>query len=216
MFYPILTRRSNYSKKADDTYYADYRHYFTEIKEDCQERCVYCDALLSEHGNEGFHLDHFRPHVHFAELKSDPNNLVLACSKCNVWKSKNWPTNMYFHVHASHDGTIGFIDPFLEPLSNYFSVEHSGKLLTTGAVAKYMLELLHLNRESRIQLRRKRTILNKAMQLNDVVDQKLNELVEYMQADDFDRDTARNMANSLREVKNLLTDALNMLHKRVT
>ncbi len=79
-----------------------------------------------------------------------------------------------------------------------------------------MLELLHLNRESRIQLRRKRTILHKAMQLNEVVDQKLKELVEYMQTDDFDRDTARNMVTSLREVKDLLTDALNMLHKRVS
>lgn len=216
MFYPILTRRPVYSKKNDGNYYADYRHYFTEIKEDCQERCVYCDALLSEHGNEGFHIDHFRPYVHFAELKNDPNNLVLACSKCNVWKSKNWPTNMYFHVHASHDGSIGFIDPFQEPLSNHFSVDPSGKLLTTGAVAKYMLELLHLNRESRIQLRRKRAILHKAMQLNEVVDQELNELVEYMQTDDFDRDTARNMASSLRKVKNLLTDALNVLHKRAT
>lgn len=214
MFYPLLTRRQNYSKKADGSYYADYHHYFTEIKEDCQDRCVYCDALLEEHGNEGFHIDHFRPYAHFAELKSDPNNLVLACSKCNIWKSKNWPTNMYFHVHASHDGTIGFIDPFLEPLSNYFKVERSGHLLTTGVVAQYMLELLHLNRESRIQLRRKRTILYKAMQLNEIVDLKLKELVEYMQADDFDRDTARNMATSLREVKDVLTEAFNMLHKK--
>jgi len=216
MFYPILTRRSAYSKKNNGNYYADYRHYFTEIKEDCQERCIYCDVLLSEQGNEGFHIDHFRPYVHFAELKNDPNNLVLSCSKCNVWKSKNWPTNMYFHVHASHDGTIGFIDPFQEPLSNHFSVAPSGKLLTTGAVAKYMLELLHLNRESRIQLRRKRAILHRAMQLNEIVDQQLKELVEYMQADHFDRDIARNMASSLRKVKNLLTDALNILHKRDT
>ncbi len=77
-----------------------------------------------------------------------------------------------------------------------------------------MLELLHLNRESRIQLRRKRTILYKAMQLNEIVDLKLKELVEYMQADDFDRDTARNMATSLREVKDVLTEAFNMLHKK--
>lgn len=216
MFYPILIRRPCYSKKIDGSYYADYHHYTEEIKEDCQERCVYCDALLSEHGNEGFHIDHFRPYVHFAGLKSDPNNLVLACSKCNIWKSKNWPTDMYFHVHASHDGTTGFIDPFLDQLSNYFKVEQSGKLLTTGSVAKYMLELLHLNRESRIQLRRKRGIIHKAMQLNEIVDRKLNELVEYMQADDFDRGTARNMATSLREVKDLLTVALNMLHKRVS
>ncbi|WP_081015326.1 MULTISPECIES: HNH endonuclease [Pseudomonas] len=216
MFYPTLTRRTNYSKKPDNTYYADYHHYFTEIKEDCQERCVYCDALLSEHGDEGFHIDHFRPFVHFSSLKSDPNNLVLACSKCNIWKSKNWPTNMYFHVHASHDGTVGFIDPFLEPLSDYFEVEPSGRLLTKGTVAKYMLELLHLNRESRIQLRRKRTILYKAMQLNEIVDQKLKVIVEYMQSEDFDRNIAREMVNSLREAKNLLTDALNMLHKKIS
>ncbi|MEE4235019.1 HNH endonuclease [Pseudomonas viridiflava] len=214
MFYPLLARRQNYSKKTDGNYYTDYRHYFKEIKEDCQERCVYCDALLSEHGDEGFHIDHFRPYAHFIDLKSDPNNLVLACSKCNIWKSKNWPANMYYHVHASHDGTTGFIDPFQEPLSNYFRVDVSGHLLTKGTVAKYMLELLHLNRESRIQLRRKRVIIYKAMQLNEIVDHQLTELVQYMQADDFDREIARQMATSLRKVKDLLTDALNMLYKR--
>ena len=79
-----------------------------------------------------------------------------------------------------------------------------------------MLELLHLNRESRIQLRRKRTILHKAMQLNEIVDQKLKIIVEYMQSEDFDRNIAREMVNSLREAKNLLTDALNMLHKKTS
>ncbi|WP_223430072.1 HNH endonuclease [Pseudomonas sp. GL-B-26] len=212
MFYPMLTRRDPYTKKGNGSYYG-YSYYYNEVKTDCQDRCVYCDALLSEHGHEGFHIDHFRPFAHFSELKNDPNNLVFSCSKCNIFKSKNWPTKTYFHAHASHDGVAGFIDPFQEQLSNYFEVDSSGELITKGLVAKYMLELLHLNRESRIQLRRKRNILSKALQLNAVVDQDLEHLVRYMQNKDFDKETACAMAVSLREVKNLLTEALNILHK---
>ncbi|WP_081884620.1 HNH endonuclease [Pseudomonas sp. AAC] len=208
MFYPKLTRRDEYKKTSQGNYYANYKEYYEEIKEDCKERCVYCDTLLSEQGGEGFHLDHFRPSALFPELSTDPNNLVLSCSKCNIFKSKNWHTSDLIPAYTSHDGVSGFIDPFQEGLSNHFSVSLTGKLLSTSKVSSYMIEILHLNRESRLQIRRRRYINYRAEQLSVRIDQKLATLIKFMEEDNYDRNTARSMALSIREAKNLLNKLL--------
>lgn len=205
MFYPQLVRRAQYSVKRCGSYYADYHHYYEEIKSDCLERCVYCDGLLSEHGYEGFHLDHFRPSSLFPGLSTDPNNLVLACSKCNIFKSKVWHSKIYFHVCASHDGISGFIDPFQDPLGQYFLVDATGSLVPQSAVADFMINLLHLNRASRLLIRRQRRILHRIRTLNLIVDQKLDALDKYMESDDFDRARARAMLADARAIKNSLT-----------
>lgn len=212
MFYPQLARRDQYKTTQNGGYYADYREYAAEITEDCKERCVYCDALLSEHGGEGFHLDHFRPAVHFPGLATNPNNLVLACAKCNIFKSKNWHTTTYFHVYASHDGISGFYDPFHDQLSNYFLVEPSGKLISQDKVSAYMLELLHLNRESRLQLRRRRILVEKIRSLNLLIDEELEALKNYLCSEAFEKATAIEMLNAIKTAKTTLTNAFNAIH----
>jgi len=207
MFYPELVRRPQYKRTPRGNYYADYHEYYNEIKEDCKERCVYCDTLLSEQGGEGFHLDHFRPSALFPELSTDPNNLVLSCSKCNIFKSKNWHTSPLIPVYASHDGVTGFIDPFQENLSSHFSVILTGKLVGHSKVSSYMIELLHLNRESRLQIRRRRNIIYKAKQLSIKIDEKLLNLTQFMENEDYDRNIARSMLISIRKAK----DSLNRL-----
>lgn len=214
MFYPQLTRRNIYRLTRNGDYYADYREYLAEITEDCKERCIYCDALLSEHGGEGFHLDHFRPAVHFPGLATNPNNLVLACAKCNIFKSKNWHNTSYFHACASHDGISGFYDPFHDQLSNYFLVDSSGKLISQDKVSAYMLELLHLNRESRLQLRRRRILVEKIRALNSLIDDKLENLKEYLCSGDFNKAIALDMLDSIKAAKSKLTNAFNAIHPK--
>src|SRR6516225_5444715 len=111
MFFPILTRRGVYSVKADGSFYV-YSHYKTEISEDCQHRCVYCDVTANEvGGHEAMQLDHFRPESfpEFESLINDPRNLHYACGRCNLWKSDWWPAR---GSDATHNGTEGFVDPF--------------------------------------------------------------------------------------------------------
>ncbi|WGO98436.1 HNH endonuclease [Saccharophagus degradans] len=156
MFYPKLTRRKKYSVKQDGTFYADYLHYREEIHEDCQSRCVYCDIQLHEHGGEGFHLDHFRPQHLFEDLKRTPFNLVLACPKCNILKTKHWPLPVNVGLDASHNGEIGFIDPFKEIQTDYYRVERDGSISSLKAPGDWVISLLQLNRESRTQVRRSR------------------------------------------------------------
>ena len=82
LFFPALARRSKYVGKGEgkESRYSDYK---SEVEEDCKQRCIYCDILLSELGFEGMVIDHFRPTKHYPDLKHNPYNLVLSCPKCN-------------------------------------------------------------------------------------------------------------------------------------
>ncbi|MCE9891428.1 HNH endonuclease [Kluyvera intermedia] len=175
MFYPKLTRRNNYSVKKGGGYYR-YSYYRQEILDDCQSRCVYCDLLLEEHAYEGMHLDHFRPQDYFKTITNDPNNLVISCPKCNILKSNHWPCDKNQVTTPSHNDKVGFVDPFIENMSDYFSVDPDGILKPLKNPGLYMLGILDLNRQARIFSRRKRIQLNTIKELFKALDEKTDEL----------------------------------------
>ncbi|MFE1816180.1 HNH endonuclease [Metapseudomonas otitidis] len=156
LFFPQIIRTKNYTVKACGGFYG-YASYNEVIHADCQNRCVYCDVKLEENGHEGFALDHFRPQEHFPDLKNNPNNLVISCGKCNRNKSSHWPVGT--NTAATHDGTVGFIDPFQCDRHQYFQVEPAGTLSPLQGPSTYLIKLLGLNRASRVLVRKHR-ILN--------------------------------------------------------
>ena len=166
MFFPVLTRRDSYKKKRNGEDYLSYSIFKDEVFEDCQERCIYCDATLKEIGGEGLVLDHFRPTKHFIDLVYDPYNLVSACSFCNRYKSSHWPST----TDESHDGDVGFVDPFFEHKKSHFVVNDQGELEGATEPALYEIALLRLNRKSRIQLRRKRILVSEVKQFVEDID----------------------------------------------
>ena len=197
MHFPELARRSEYKKKRDGTYYA-YREYHTEISEDCQHRCVYCDARLNEIGGEGMHLDHFRPQKHFPELESTPENLVLACSRCNYLKSDWWPEK----TGNSNNGQHGFIDPFDKDKSSYFEVDSKGEILAKKAPSGYVIDLLSLNRPSRMNIRRRRILVHRARLVVDEIIRELSDLPK--QAPEVIQERMPILTAALLEVKALI------------
>lgn len=172
MHFPEIKRRSKYKKTRSNTYYADYREYLAEISEDCKCRCVYCDAHIDEIGGEGMHLDHFKPQKHFPELTTTPENLVLACARCNQLKSDWWPEKS----GNSNNGLHGFVDPFDKDKLTYFEVDLQGELLAIKPPAGYFIELLSLNRISRIRIRRQRILTHRANQIIDQIIMEMDEL----------------------------------------
>lgn len=172
-FFPLLIRSKNYPVKDDGAYYV-YSYYYSYIEADCKSRCVYCDVSLLEIGGEGMCLDHFRPQHIFVDLKNNPYNLVLACPKCNRLKSKRWPTN----DQKENNGLVGFFDPFVEDRSKYFAVKPDGRVDPHGAVAKYLLDTLLLNRPSRVQLRRLRILRSECEAFVRSVEERLRLLRE--------------------------------------
>lgn len=172
LFYPVLTRRSNYIGKGIGkvSRYTDYRD---EIQEDCIFRCVYCDIECAEIGFEGMQLDHFRPEKHFPELSDDPCNLVLSCPKCNRLKWHYWP-GMNVNEECILSNEVSILDPFECNRREYFIIDADGTASPLKGPARYMIELLKLNRNARVQLRRRRILRHQTEELlkdcNDLIE----------------------------------------------
>lgn len=182
LFFPLLSRRKQYTKTRNGRYYADYTMYKQEIREDCLGRCVYCDSHENETGGaESMDLDHFRPkkYAEFAHLTNDPHNLLWACRGCNRLKGPHWPALGTPHTAK---GKEGFIDPFAHNRLDYLKVLLSGDLVAIKPPADYQIKLLSLNRPSKTRLRELRLIkkswikgfLNDANTLQHVVDTETN------------------------------------------
>lgn len=150
LYFPKLVRRSKYSSQRH------YRKYKSEIRVDCQGRCVYCDAHENELGGaEHMTLDHFRPRKHFSDLEHEPTNLVWSCRICNIGKDSAWPA-------LGTTGTVvssgGFLDPFSVDLHEYFDVDSDGQLIPLKHPARYMIRVMKLNRDGASRIRRKRKV----------------------------------------------------------
>lgn len=155
LFFPKFSRASSYKVKKCGSY-LHYSSYKEQVHLDCQNRCVYCDIKLEENGHEGFALDHFKPQELFPELRDYPNNLVISCGKCNRNKSSHWP--MGKNVSNTHNGIIGFLDPFQCDRHLYFDIDPFGVLHPLKGPSSYLIELLCLNRPSRLVVRRNRML----------------------------------------------------------
>jgi len=148
-FFPLLSRREHYSRKADGAHYSYsyFRERFQhEIAEDCKLRCVYCDSHEDDvGGRESMQIDHFRPYTKagFEKLEDDAKNFHHACARCNLLKSDKWPCS---HATEPHDDTVGFIDPFVEDRRLYFKVSDEGELVPLRGPAQYLIRVLALNR----------------------------------------------------------------------
>lgn len=158
-FFGPLKRRPKYSAKADGSFYSFVyfrEHFRQEIIDDCGGRCVYCDCHEAEvGGREAMEVDHFRPwsRPKFAHLKDDPNNFHHGCPRCNRLKGAHWPSTK---PDASHDGRVGFVDPFADSRSEFFAVNDDGSLACLKNPAAYIASLLQLDRPllRRLRLRR--------------------------------------------------------------
>ncbi|WP_421176526.1 HNH endonuclease [Aeromonas jandaei] len=190
MFFPKLERRpkEDYLNRLKK-FYADYRDNHQKISEDCKNRCVYCDILLSEMGHEGFQLDHFRPQAHFPSLATDPYNLVLACPKCNVLKSDDWPA-LKSIGNPSYINTLGYIDSFVDDPSDFFEVQSCGTVKGLKNPANYILLRLQINRASRKKIRRERIISKIKNEVNILITQLLTMLNDEMKNRTISYDSA--------------------------
>lgn len=178
LFFPKITRTKAYMLKPCGSYFP-YREYKNQIDLDCQNRCVYCDIKIEENGYEGFSLDHFRPQKLFPNLKDNPTNLVASCAKCNRSKSCHWPLGT--STSDSHDGIVGFIDPFECDRLEYFHINSDGSLIPIKGPSNYMIKLLGLNRGSRKLVRLHRMLESRIDTLLVYAESLCNEALELLE-----------------------------------
>ncbi|WP_139093490.1 HNH endonuclease [Delftia sp. JD2] len=74
--------------------YSTYGSYKQYLASDFNNRCGYTDSHHMWFGGlTTFHIDHFKPHKKFPQLKTTYSNLVYACSYVNILKSDDDPNN---------------------------------------------------------------------------------------------------------------------------
>lgn len=142
----LIQRRKPYPS------FTNYQDYKPRLREDFTYACAYCTIHEREWGGlRQFHVEHFRPKSLFPELKTDYDNLLYACSVCNVFKSNDWPSD-----DPLQDG-VGYLNPCKQDYAEHFrNAAESGEVEGMTPPANYMVEQLHLNRPYLIRLRAKR------------------------------------------------------------
>lgn|GEM_PF-782541 len=209
-FYPRLVRKDiKVYYKSEGEFYATYNcaTNYNNIAMECQYRCVYCDAHISECGGEPFSLDHFRPLNIFSNkfngvLKIHPFNLHLSCQKCNVLKTNDWKGCVDTIDGFTHQSGLGYIDRFLDDINEYIKVDENGMVvcIDNSGPGKYMVRKLLLNRTNRVYIRMRRTVRYKAERVLELLLDKQRELVSSLSKDDL------NMCSKQKEEMRKLLD----------
>lgn len=201
--FPTLTRRTTYSIRSR------YNEYRLEIREDCQGRCVYCDAHENElGGQEVMTLDHFRPRQHYGHLVNDPTNLMWCCPKCNELKGSSWPA---IGTSATISGNDGFIDAFAEDRHEYFEVNPDGKLTPLKSPAHYMIKLLCLNRNGLRLIRCRRDVtLASISSLIKFFDSEIAKVHTQLDRTDLPHDLLEQLNIDLKRLEDAKTDAIRL------
>lgn len=129
-------------QRACKSKYASYQAYKVYLRKDFRKACGYCDDTdVYCGGKNAFHIDHFRPLKHFADLEVDYTNLVYACSYCNIAKSDDWPC---LGTNHTYQNGCGYIDPCDPEFINHFEREDDGRIKPKTDVGKYMYHRLKL------------------------------------------------------------------------
>lgn len=124
----------------------DYRKYRPFLSADFHERCCYCN--MSERIlTTPFHVDHFIPEKAFNgkrdNLKTDYNNLMWACPKCNLSKGSSYEGDL------EHDSQIVnrlFYNPVETDYNEIFYRNELGGIDSDDPKGRKMIKLLKLYR----------------------------------------------------------------------
>ncbi len=131
----MIRRRKGVSKLEK---YQDGRE---QLEQDFHYLCGYCgkDGRML---HQKFHLDHFVPKSLDKSREKDYYNLVLACSRCNLSKSDQWPTG---DITQSHNGKDGFVDPAVPEFDEHLERNEKGYVVGKTSVGNSMCNMLHLD-----------------------------------------------------------------------
>lgn len=109
-------------------------------------RCEYCGIHEDDDFVFLFHVDHIVPRKHGGT--DNDANLALACHHCNLHKGANI---------AGIDPETGLLLPLFNPRKDEWTrhfMQQKGEILGLTAVGRTTIQVLAMNRDDRIHLRR--------------------------------------------------------------
>jgi hypothetical protein len=108
--------------------------------------CEFCGVSEEDVGGE-LTIDHLRPKSRGGD--DDPENLIYACSRCNLYKQDYWP---------NQPSEVPLWNPRQETVSLHMLELEDGQLIALTAVGERTIQRLRLNRPALISYRlRKQT-----------------------------------------------------------
>jgi hypothetical protein len=143
-----------------------------QVRERFGRRCGYCGVAEEDAAGE-LTVDHYRPSSTGGEDKDE--NLVYACSRCNLYKGDFYPTE--------EDLARGrrVLHPFRDDLTQHVrSHEETGQLEPLTETGRFHITLLHLNRPELVTYRLRRRLaelLQLQQALLETENQRLRELI---------------------------------------
>lgn len=177
----------------------DYGDWKDQIADECGNRCVYCG--LSEGrggGRRNYHVDHFRPKSlqRFANLRKVIQNLYLACSVCNCFKSNHWPND------PRNDHSVeAFIDPAEHDYNELFVISPmSYEASSTYVAGAFVIEQLFLNRPHLLAERRLVFVINELGKRQDALDLVIQKLFD--SESDVAREMLKEVLATAKEIRN--------------
>ncbi len=150
---PFAYPAAVHDRKHAPAGYVNYRKYKPWLRDDFSFRCVYClhREMWTRDRQDAFAVDHVAPQSDAPDLALDYGNLVYSCLRCNS---------------ARRD--VRVFDPTREAAGRHLRAEPDGVVTGLSEEGEFLVELLHLNRGSALQERRRiRRILDRWNKLPD-------------------------------------------------
>lgn len=129
--------------------------------------CAYCLLNITP-DNET--IDHYQPQKHFPELRLNPDNLLLCCSKCNRNKSDCFSNPKIFNCRKENLGNLIEVDK--EGRVNLKKKRQFTKPFTRKATQRVIdnIKILKLNTPEKIEARKGLFEFLHAIGKNNVID----------------------------------------------
>ncbi len=113
------------------------------VRQRSSYRCEFCGIHETDAGGE-LTIDHYRPRVRGGS--DDPDNLIYACSRCNLYKHDYWPES----PDAPH-----LWNPREEPWAAHFVELPGGTLESRSPTGAFTMRQLRLNRPQLVAKRQR-------------------------------------------------------------
>lgn len=137
--------KSHTITRSTPPHYDEYSKYKPYLAQDFCNRCAYCN-LSDCRITTPFEVDHFIPETVFKhthpELKTDYNNLIYSCKKCNGTKSGKFKGDM----SAENPTNEMFYDPVQVDYNKIFFRNEFGAIDSNDTKGREMIKNLKLYR----------------------------------------------------------------------
>jgi hypothetical protein len=118
----------------------------TFVRQRAQDRCEYCGLAQDDVSHLPFQIEHVTAKQHLGS--NDPDNLALACERCNQHKGTNLSA-----IDPETGRVVPLFNPRLQRWSDHFRIA-GYRVVGLTEVGRAAVRLLQMNSDSRVNLRK--------------------------------------------------------------